>query len=87
MRVPILRRAGPRSDGCGQPVALQHVDSLEVFGQGAGCCQTAHSRSNNDRPPTQLGRSVAVPRWHRWPGVFLTQPKLRLTNSTISRST
>ena len=61
----VLRRARPRSDRCGQPVALQDVDSLEVLGQGTGCRQTAHSRSNNDRPPTELGRTVAVSRWHR----------------------
>ena len=36
MRVPILRRAGPRSGGCGQPVALQDVDPLKVLGQRAG---------------------------------------------------
>jgi hypothetical protein len=61
MRVPILRRAGPRCGKPGQPVALQDVDPLKVFGQGAGGRQPTHSRSNNDGPLTQLAGTVAVP--------------------------
>jgi hypothetical protein len=58
MWVPILRRAGARSGGCRQPVALQDVDLFEVLGQGAGRRQAADPGSNDDGSLTQLMRTI-----------------------------
>jgi hypothetical protein len=63
MRVPILRRAEPRSGRWTQPVTLQNVDPLKVSGQGAGRRQPADPRANDNRPPAQLiGAAVACRR-------------------------
>ena len=62
MRVPILRRAGPRYGGPGQPVAFQDLDTFKIFGQDAGGRQSAHSCADDDRPLTQLARTAAIPR-------------------------
>jgi hypothetical protein len=52
MWVPILRRTGPRSGGCRQPVAFQDLDPLEVFCQSAGDRQPADSCPNDYRTVT-----------------------------------
>jgi len=60
MRMSILRRAGARSGGCRQPVALQDVDLLEIRGQGAGRRQAADAGSNDDGALTQLTRTAGL---------------------------
>jgi hypothetical protein len=62
MRVPILGRARPGCDRCGQAVALQDVDPFKVLGEGAGSRQPADPGADNNRPPAQLTRvAVACP--------------------------
>jgi hypothetical protein len=58
VRVSILRRAGARSRGRRQPVALQDVDLFEVLGQGAGRRQVADPGSDDDGALTQLMRTI-----------------------------
>jgi len=60
MRMSILRRAGARSRGCRQPVALQDVDLFEVLGQSAGRRQAADPGSNDDGALTQLMRTAGL---------------------------
>jgi hypothetical protein len=68
MGVPILRRAGPRSSGCRQVIAFDDLDPIKIFGQGASGRKPTNSRSNNERPPTELKRTAAIPqsREKRW---------------------
>jgi hypothetical protein len=53
MRVPILGSARPRRSRCREAVALQDLNLLEVFCQGAGHRQAADARPDHYRTPTQ----------------------------------
>jgi hypothetical protein len=60
MLVPILRRARPRSGRFGQVVALQYVNLVKGFGQGAGGRKSANSGANDNRSAAQLVGSAAL---------------------------
>jgi hypothetical protein len=75
MRVPILRSAGPRSSGCWQVIAFDDLDPFKIIGQGAGGRKPTNSRPNNERPPTELMRTAAIPQSRRSAEFLLIEPK------------